>query len=135
MSCLLFLISGILCNILGFFVEEAVGFYSQGISKTCSVNSVNRPSATFLNIPMFQYTKGAYTNGVPVPVPTQGWTVHHLTHTCTAHSWGHAGMRTSVYICSCGVVQYCAGQNATLVYCSFKNFLPKLRTVRHNKML
>ena len=133
MSCLLFLISGMLCNILFFFCGRSSRILFSGNLENCSVNSVNRPSATFLYVPMFQYTKGAYTNGVPVPVPTQGWTVHHLA--CTAHSWGHAGVGTSVYICSCGVVQYCAGQNATLVYCSFKNFLPKLRTVRHNKML
>ena len=58
---------------------------------------------------MFQNTKGVYTNRVSICVHPIGCTVHHLA--CTEKPRGHTGMGESVYICSCGVFQYCAIQN------------------------
>ena len=72
-------------------MEKAVGFYSQGISKKCSVNSVSRSDVAFLYVPMLQYTKGAYTNGVPIPVPTQGWAVHHVARIAQSREYTGIG--------------------------------------------
>ena len=47
---------------------------------------------TFLYAPMFQYTKGAYTYGGPIPLCLWSCALHHVA--CTAQTQGRTGIWT-----------------------------------------
>ena len=61
---------------------------------------------------MFKYTKGTFTNGVPIPVCPQGCAVHHLA--CTAQPKGYTAMGQA-FIFARMEKWNTASQNATLV--------------------
>ena len=75
---------------------------------------VTRFYRTFRCAPIFRYTSGVYTNGMYVHLSVYGpWgcPAHHLT--CTAQLQGAYTNGGSVYICTCGVVEFRASENVT----------------------
>ena len=84
----------------------------------------------FLYDPIFQYSKGVFTNRVTAWVCPWCCTVHYIGW--PVQTRGHTRMVVNAYIWTYEVVEYCASQNATLELKLMASLFKSYVTVEHS---